>query len=160
MNVRKYRPSDCGEMIRLFYDTVHCVNAADYTPAQLDAWADGQADEEAWNRSFLAHFTAVSEENGQIVGFADMDESGHLDRLFVRKDAQGRGIAAALCDALEPLAAGKIVTHASVTAKPFFLKRNYTVIREQQVLRRGVWLTNFVMEKTLPISESESAEKP
>lgn len=39
-----------------------------------------------------------------------------------------------------------IVTHASITTKPFFEKRGYRVIREQQVERQGIFLTNFVMK--------------
>ena len=58
---------------RRFYDTVHEVNAADYTNEQLDTLADGKVDTAAWNRSFLEHDTFVAEENGVIVGFADMD---------------------------------------------------------------------------------------
>ena len=60
---------------------------------------------------------------------------------------QGKGVATALCDRLEQVCAGVISTHASITAKPFFEKRGYRVIREQQVERQGVALTNFVMEK-------------
>ena len=40
-----------------------------------------------------------------------------------------------------------MITHASVTAKPFFEKRGYRVVREQQVSRQGILLTNYVMEK-------------
>ena len=35
--IRSYDPADCCALARLFYDTVHTVNAADYTPEQLDA---------------------------------------------------------------------------------------------------------------------------
>lgn len=61
MQIRPYRPSDCGAMAALFYDTVHSVNAADYSPQQLDAWASGQVDLEAWDRSFREHCTLVAE---------------------------------------------------------------------------------------------------
>jgi len=61
MQIRTYRPSDCGAMAELFYDTVHSVNAADYSPQQLDAWASGQVDLEAWDRSFREHCTLVAE---------------------------------------------------------------------------------------------------
>jgi len=61
MQIRPYRPSDCGAMAELFYDTVHSVNAADYSPQQLDAWASGQVDLEAWDRSFREHCTLVAE---------------------------------------------------------------------------------------------------
>lgn len=39
MSVRKYRSEDLSEILKLFYDTVHSVCKADYTLAQLDAWA-------------------------------------------------------------------------------------------------------------------------
>ena len=105
-------------------------------------------DLKAWDASFRAHKTIIAVKNGEIVGFGDMDETGYLDRLYVHKDYQGRGVAAALCAALEQHAAGMPVTvHASVTARPFFEKRGYRVCRRQQVLRAGVALTNFVMIK-------------
>ena len=90
----------------------------------------------------------MAELDGQIVGFGDLDvERGYLDRLYVHRDHQGEGIATALCGALERAASGPITTHASITARPFFEGRGYRVLREQQVERRGVWLTNYVMGK-------------
>ena len=50
MHIRTYQPSDCEEIAELFYRTVHSVNAKDYSPAQLDAWATGHVDLEQWNR--------------------------------------------------------------------------------------------------------------
>ena len=143
MILRPYRSEDCPVLAALFYDTVHTVNARDYTPEQLDAWADGQVDLAAWDASFLAHTTLVAEAEGIIVGFADLADDGYLDRLYVHKDWQGRGVATALCDALS----GARVTHASLTARPFFEKRGWQVVKEQRVERRGVLLTNFVMKR-------------
>ena len=72
------------------------------------------------------------------------------DRLYVHKDHQRKGIAAALCDALEAAAKpGRIYTHASLTARPFFLARGYKELRRQTVERLGVKMDNFVMEKRL-----------
>ncbi len=147
MTIRKYRPEDCAELAALFYDTVHSVNLRDYTQEQVDAWATGEIDLAAWNASLSAHHTLVAEENGHILGFADMDETGYLDRLFIHKEAQGRGIAMALCDALEQAAGGTFRTHASITARPFFEKRGYRMVQEREVERRGVRLKNFMMEK-------------
>ena len=148
MTIRRYRSEDCRRLTELFYDTVHSVNARDYAPEQLDAWAPGQPDLEAWDRSLHAHESFVAEENGVIIGFGDIDQSGYLDRLFVDKDHQGRGVATALCDALEAaVRAEHYTTHASITARPFFEKRGYRVVRQQRVERQGVSLTNFVMEK-------------
>ena len=150
MELRKYRPQDCAEMARLFYDTVHTVNAADYTEEQLNAWATGKVDLEKWDASFQEHDTLIAVEGSRIIGFADMDSNGYLDRLYVHKDFQGKGVASALCDRLEQKNTGTgFVTHASITARPFFEKRGYKVVKEQQVERQGVMLTNYVMEKCI-----------
>lgn len=148
IRLRRYRPEDCPLLGQLFYDTVHTVNAVDYTPEQLAAWAPELPDMEQWNRSFLEHTTFVAEAEGVIAGFGDIDGTGYLDRLYVHRDYQKKGIGRALCDALERSAgeAERIVTHASLTAKPFFLRRGYLVKKEQQVEKNGILLTNFVME--------------
>lgn len=145
MYLRAYQSADCPAMAALFHDTVHTVNARDYAQEALNAWADGQVDLEAWDRSFLRHYSLVAIEDGEIVGFGDMDESGYLDRLYVHKDRQGEGIGTALCDQLEASVSGQITTHASITARPFFERRGYRAVQEQQVERHGVLLTNFVM---------------
>ena len=49
MIIRPYQTADCEALARLFYDTVHTVNAKDYTKAQLDVWATGNVDLEAWD---------------------------------------------------------------------------------------------------------------
>lgn len=147
MLIREYRSSDCEELAGLFYNTVHTVNAKDYTKEQLDVWATGQVDLKTWDRSLQEHFSIVAVEDDTIVGFGDMDQTGYLDRLYVHSEYQGKGIATAICDRLEAAVQGNVVTHASITARPFFEKRGYKVVKEQQVERQGIFLTNFVMIK-------------
>lgn len=148
MEIRKYQSADCPEIARLFYQTVHNVNAKDYTKEQLDVWATGHIALAAWDASFLAHHSLVAVDNNEIVGFGDIDSTGYLDRLYVHYANQGKGIATALCDQLEQTVnTDTITTHASITAKPFFEKRGYRVIKEQQVVRGEISLTNYLMEK-------------
>lgn len=146
MIIREYISSDCEQLAELFFQTVHTVNAKDYIKEQLNVWATGNVDLSVWNNSFLEHYTLVALENNVIVGFGDIDNTGYLDRLFVHKDYQSQGIATALCDRLE---AGfdRVTTHASITAKQFFMNRGYRLIKEQQVVRNGISLANYVMEK-------------
>ena len=119
MVIREYISSDCERLADLFFQTVHTVNAKDYTKEQLNVQATGNVDLSVWNNSFLEHYTLVAVENDVIVGFGDIDNTGYLDRLFVHKDYQRQGIATALCDRLE---AGfdKVTTHASITASDYF----------------------------------------
>ena len=106
----------------------------------------------------MRHFSFVAVEDGKIIGFGDIDDDGYLDRLFVHKDHQRREAASALCRELENAASFvRIPTHASITARPFFEKRGYRVLKEQQAERDGVLLTNYLMEKvpTSPLSEKD-----
>lgn len=93
------------------------------------------------------HYSIVAVDGEIIVGFGDIDQTGYLDRLYVHANHQGKGVAAAICNKLEQAVQGKVVTHASITARPFFEKRGYRIVREQQVERKGIFLTNYVMEK-------------
>ena len=137
MFIRPYRSADCPALAELFYETVHTACARDFTPEQLDAWATGEVDLSAWDASFLAHRTLAAVEGETIVGFADMDGSGYLDRLYVHRDFQRRGVASALCDALEAASAAEtFTTHASRTARPFLEHRGWRVVRERTVFCR------------------------
>lgn len=148
MIIRKYQSLDCKELTELFYNTVHAINAKDYTKEQLNVWATGYIDLEKWNQSLQEHYSVVAIDNEIIVGFGDIDITGYLDRLFVHADYQRKGIATAICNELEQVVEiDKITTHASITAKPFFDSRGYKVIKEQQVVKNGISLTNYLMEK-------------
>lgn len=153
MELRKYKSEDCTTLAELFFQTIHSVNAKDYTNDQLDAWATGKINLSAWNKSFLNHNTLVAEINGTIVGFGDMDNNGYLDKLFVHKDYQRIGIATAIVNELEHQAVLSGIhlfsTQASITAKPFFERRGYRVVRENTVVRCNVKLKNYIMEKKL-----------
>lgn len=130
----------------LFYHTIHTINRKDYSKEQVDAWADGNQNLIQWNDSFLSHHTVIAEMDKMIVGFGDIDNTGYFDRLYVHADFQHQGIATAICNALEQSRNfSKIITYASITARGFFEKRGYRVIKEQQVRRRNILLTNYKM---------------
>ncbi len=153
MNLRMYKSDNCREIVELFYNTVHCVNARDYNEAQLDVWAPKEIDISAWDKSLSENYSVVAEENGVIIGFGDLDATGYFDRLFVHKDYQGLGVATAITNRLEKHAQENdfktITTDASITAKPFFVKQGYQVVKEQTVERKRQFLTNFIMKKSL-----------
>ena len=148
MELRCYQSEDLPAMAALFYETVHHVNAKDYSPEALDAWADGTVDLNAWDQSFRAHVSLVAVEGKKLLGFADMAANAYLDRLYVSCSAQRQGVATALVQALQArVQVQYYVTHASITAVPFFKSMGYHVVRAQTVERKGVLLTNFIMEK-------------
>ena len=153
VEIRGYQEKDAPEIVHLFYETIHSVNRSDYSREQVEAWAPEVPDAAAWHRRMAARKTLVVEENGEVVGFAELEDDGRLDTFYLRKDVVGRGVGRLLYRAVESVVRdrglGRIFTEASITARPFFERRGFRVVREQVVWRRGVGLKNFVMEKPL-----------
>ena len=109
--------------------------------------ATGQLDLDKWNKSLQEYYCIVASEDEIIVGFGDIDKTGYLDRLYVHSNYQGKGVATVICDQLEQAVQGNVVTHASITAKPFFENRGYRTVKKRQVERQGIFLANYEMEK-------------
>lgn len=151
IKIRQYVAGDIDKICELFYLTVHTVNAEDYTREELDAWADGAPDKARWNKEFTERKALVAEIDGKLAGFADMDTTGYLDRLYVAADCVRKGVGRALLTALEAQnPAAVYTTYASITAVPFFLNAGYVIIRENTVTRKGVTLKNYLMQKMKP----------
>ncbi|MBT2288722.1 GNAT family N-acetyltransferase [Paenibacillus albidus] len=150
MEIRKFKDTDINPIVSLFYDTVHTVNKRDYSQEQLNAWAPKEEEilkRETWKDSLSQNVTYVADIKGTLVGFSDLTPYGRLNRLYVHKDYQGQGIAAALVNILEVEARGlgllEVDTEASITAKPFFERLGYRIIQSQLVERKGVRLANW-----------------
>ncbi|MGN1275792.1 MAG: GNAT family N-acetyltransferase [Floccifex sp.] len=153
MRTRLYMPKDLDDILKLFYNSVHSICMNDYTSEQLDAWAPKNPDIYRWEASLNKNHTLVIEKNNHIAGFANVGETGYLDRLFVDKNYLRQGIASTLVEQLEKYAKMKGIafmnTAASITAKPFFESQGYIVLEEQIVERRGVRMKRYLMEKKL-----------
>jgi GNAT superfamily N-acetyltransferase len=160
--IRAYDAGDVPEIARLFYETVRTVNRADYSDEQVEAWAPSVPDLEEWHTRMADRQTLVAEEGGEVVGFAELEGDGHLDMLYLRKDAVGRGVGGRLYRAIEREARSRglerIFTEASITARPFFEGQGFRVVREQRVSRRDVPMMNFAMEKLLSPSGGEGEQ--
>lgn len=153
--IREIKAEDLEAIVALFKETVYHVNAKDYTSEQLLVWAPHHIhhSDNRW-KSLLDNIAYLIEIDDMIVGFADTTVEGYLDRLFVHRDYQRQGIASQLVKKLESLlllrGVKKITTEASITAKSFFERMGYLVVKEQNKPRPGgVTLTNFLMEKRL-----------
>jgi putative acetyltransferase len=151
--LRKIANKDIKSCIKLFYQTVHHVNNDDYTPSQCEAWAPSTITSNPRWQSLTQNHGVLIEYENELLGFADMDDSGYIDRLFVHKDWQRCAIATKLLTRLEAIAnkylLPKLHVQASITAKGFFERHGFIVKKGQRVEINGQYLDNFIMEKPL-----------
>ena len=89
--IRDYEQVDAPAIARLFYETIRSVNRADYSEEQVEAWAPAIPDAGEWHERMAGRRTLVAAEGGEVVGFCELEEDGHLDMFYVRKEAVGRG---------------------------------------------------------------------
>lgn len=153
--IRTYKLGDEAEIYQLFYDTVHHINCKDYTEEQLDTWAPRNPDLSSWANSLSKNhsFVAIHAESNRIIGFADLEENGCLNRGYVHKDYQGQGIGKSLLLAREnrarELGIKQLFSEVSITAKPFFEKCGYVTIKEQTKVLNGISFINYYIVKDL-----------
>ena len=154
MKIRLFKKGDAAPLLSLFHSTIHNINAADYSQEELNAWAPPLAswDMEKWEKSF-ENKTVFIVEDGKIAGFGELENDGHIDRFYVHWDYVGLGIGSLIYDQIEgkadALKLGRLFVEASITAKPFFEKMGFSLVKSQTVVRNGVELKNYVMEKIL-----------
>lgn len=151
LSVRLYQPTDLDAVIAIFLGAIREVASKDYDQSQINAWA--QIDRKVWEERCLSRPTWVAVLDQVIVGFSDLEPNGHLDRMFVHPVYQGIGVATLLLQTIETAALGdglpRVFTEASLTAQPFFEKRGFQTLEQQQVAVRGQTFTNFRMEKMI-----------
>jgi hypothetical protein len=100
----------------------------------------------------IAHHTLVAEQDGELVGFTELEPEGHVDMLYCRSDVIGRGVGRRLYAALEAKAIAGFLARfrgREYHRAAFLHAMCFHVIQQQTVIRRGISLTNFKMEKTL-----------
>ena len=164
MLIRLFQKQDSDQIAQLFHDTVREVNIHDYSTAQVNAWAPDDLHIPEWSESCAKKFTYVAEEEGEIIGFGQLEANGHIDCFFCHKDYQRCGVGTRLYRAIEAkaleLRIERLFVEASITARAFFKNRGFTVVKEQQVMIRGKNFTNFAMDKSLKKYLNQNPEKP
>lgn len=154
MKLTPLTQKDAQACYDVFVHAVHGGTAAFYSPEQQAAWAPKDAlMPETWPARMTLGVAIGAKRWGKIVGFMTMGFDGHIDFAYVLPTEMGKGTAGKLYDACEAearhLGLTVLDTEASHLAKRFFEKRGWHVTARQMVIRNGVGIENFRMEKSL-----------
>lgn len=153
MMIRNGHPGDLNELQQLFADTIRSICRADYNHEQIEVWASGIENKQRWHKVLTNQFVLVAQDKGNIAGFCTLDNGNYIDLLYIRKDYQRQGIALRLYTGIENEAKRQgqtlLTSDVSKTARPFFEKQGFKVLKEQVVNINGVELTNYKMTKMM-----------
>lgn len=149
--IRLAKKEDLAEMQELFAETISAVCAKDYDAAQIKAWISSVENTGRWLDKMTRQHFLIAEITERIVGYASLEAGNYFDFLYVHKDFQKQGIAQSLLQKIEVEAknhgAITIDSDVSITAKPFFEKNGYMVIRTNTNILNGVKIVNYRMAK-------------
>lgn len=150
--LRPFLPADAALCAAIYEASITELTSEDYTEAQQEAWI-AALDEDDLANKLGRQLTLIATLRDAPVGFASLKDGNHIDFLFVHPAAVGQGVATALLDALEKLAAArgatKLTAEVSDTAHRFFTRRGYVGQSRNTVPRGDEWLGNTSMQKTL-----------
>ena len=152
--IRNYRSKDTQALANIFFNTIHRINIKHYTQEQVDVWAPKSSLEgEGWAKKFLRTNPIVAVVGDKVVGFAEFEPNGHIDCFYCHHEWIGKGVGSTLMNEILIRAKNSnidlIFSEVSITAKPFFEKQGFIVLTEQKIVRKGIELTNYKMERKL-----------
>lgn len=150
ISIRNFERADTEMLWSIFYNTVRNINIRDYSYAQVQAWASDSIDPVIWQSMLIKNAPFVALMNNTIVGYADLQQNGLIDHFFVHHEHQNQGVGSALMQHIIHIARERNLAalHADVskTAKPFFERFGFIVIKEQSVELRDEIFTNYLMQ--------------
>ena len=151
--LRPALPADAAALAALFRASVETLGAEDYSEAQVEAWSALADDEAEFGQKLAQKLTIIASIGGALAGFAALKGADVLDMLYVHPHFARKGVASALCDAIEKLAgarkAVKLTVDASDSAEKFFARRGYQAQKRNMVFLGDEVLGNTTMTKNL-----------
>jgi putative acetyltransferase len=150
--LRPYLPADAEALALIYKGAILFLAEDDYGDDQLAAWASF-ADDAGFGVIVAGNLTLVSLSDGEPTGFLTLKDDREVSMLYVHPEFARQGVATALLDAAEKIAAARgsarLVVDASDTARGFFEARGYA--GEQRLTREvaGEWLGATRMGKAL-----------
>lgn len=141
LSSRRARAADCAAASVLYFETVHQVNARDYSAAKRMAWAPCPRPAAFWRRRWRQRRVWLTERDGRLLGFAELQGKDHVDAFYVHHEylgqGTGRSLMGTLIAAARRLGAHELSADVSLTAEPFFRRMGFRVTKRRFRVYRG-----------------------
>ena len=154
MLIRPFDDADAAALSALFHASVREGGIRDYSPEQVAAWSPAEPDPEGYVKRATGRTLLIAEDDdGEPVGYADLEPDGHIDHLYCHPAVIGTGVGSALYAAIEAAAreAGivKLSVEASEAARRMFDRHGFVVDGRHDFMINGVAIHNYRMSKAI-----------
>jgi len=151
MKVRSYQLGEERAIWRVYYGSTRNIVGREYTREQVERWAPDSFDMENWKKRLAQKNPFVALIADKIVGFAELEPDGHIDRFYCHHKFQRQGIGSALMREVLAEAGRMGVTRlfaeVSITARDFFLAKGFTIDEETNNIVCGCPAKQYRMSK-------------
>jgi putative acetyltransferase len=149
LKIRTVIKDDIDKLLILLIETIKSTCKNDYNQEQIDAWVSSAKRSEHWEKVLNKQFSLIAEINNKAVGFGTLENGNFIYFMYVHKDYLGLGIASSIFKALEKesqkLGYKKISANVSKTALPFFEKKGFIIVKENNNIINEVTIQNYHM---------------
>lgn len=151
ITIRDYAEGDARILWEIFYNTIRNINIRDYSQLEVEAWASDEQDPRLWEKRMRGISPFIAEIDKVPVGYSDLQSNGLIDHFFCHHEYQRQGVGRALMEHIFTIGKARGISryHSEVskTAKPFYERFGFSVVKEQTLDTGGQKLKNFLMEK-------------
>lgn len=149
MIIRQANIDDLEEILMLFVDTINSTCKNEYTKEQIEVWTASAQNKEKWKNKIITQYFIVADIHKEIVGFGSLENDNYIDLIYVHKDHLRKGVANRILNTLKNKAqeyGNKYLTSdVSKTARPFFERNGFKVVKENEFDLNGVLISNYEM---------------
>ena len=152
MRIRLVQDKDYAGIARLHRMTIRNINSKDYSQDIIEVWS-GRTNAQRFRNSAGRYKRWVAVENDKVVGFIEHGVGGEVDGLYVHKDYIGKGIGGRLLkiaeDSLGKQGVKDIKIKSTITAKDFYVRQGYKVIKKTLHPIKDKKVEIYIMEKSM-----------
>lgn len=149
ITLRKAKLDDLTEIQNLFEQTIMKTCKSEYSLSERKVWSNAVKKNKKWNKSLKDEYFIVAEVEGIIAGFSSLKNKEYLNLMYVHKDYTRKGIASILYKNIKAKSKEygieKLSADVSKTARPFFEKKGFRVIKENINVIENETIINYKM---------------
>ena len=153
MNLRQITIKDQLELKKIYFDSIQSLDEKIYCQEQKRAWSSQAWDNSNFNKSITRGKGWLLSEKGIIIAFATRFPKNRIALFYCRSKFQRKGCGSKLLDKLEDEAQKEgldsLSTEASLISYKLFLKKEWKIIRKENVTINNIFFERYKMIKVL-----------